>query len=117
MILTTKMTDALYVKERWRVKGLRRLERDRLRYRRDKEDPEKMEAMCARKQIAICCKACGCYIRKCQGGGNKWTAKHIRNGGPEMEEEERKNERGGRGRKRKEGGEKEVGRGRGKNYD
>ena len=49
-----------------------------------------MEAMCARKQIALYCKACGCYIRKYQWGRHKKTAKHIRSGGPGMEEEERK---------------------------
>ena len=38
---------------RWRAKRERRLEKDRLRYRRDKEDPEKMEAMCARKQFTV----------------------------------------------------------------
>ena len=83
------------------------LEKDRLRYRRDKEDPEKMEAICARKQIAMYCKACGCCIRKYQWGREcKKTATHIRNGGPEMEEEERKMKEEEEERKRKEEEEK-----------
>ena len=46
--------------------------------------------MRGRRQIEIYCKACKCFIRKYQWGRHKKTAKHIRNGGPEMEEEERK---------------------------
>ena len=93
------------------MKRERRLERDGLRYRRDKEDPKKMETMCARKQIDnLYCKACGCYIRKYQWGMHKKTAKHIRNGGPGMEEEERKMKEEEEERR----GENEPGRGRGK---
>ena len=48
-----------------------------------------MQAMHARKHIEMYCKACRCYIRKYQWRRHKKTAKHIRNAGPEMEEEER----------------------------
>ena len=75
--------------ERWREKRERRLEKDRINKRRDREEnPEKYEAM---RQIEIYCKACKCYIRKCR-----------LNGGPEMEEEERRMKEEEEERKRKE---------------
>ena len=78
--------------ERWRLQRERRLEKDRLRYRRDREDPEKMEAIRARRQIEEYCKARRCYTRKCCWGKQRKTVKHVKNGGPEMEEERKMKE-------------------------
>ena len=90
--------------ERWREKRERRLEKDRINKRRDREEnPEKYQAM---RQIEIYCKACRCYVRKYMLWKHKKTAKHIRNGGPEMEEEERKMKEEEKERKRKEEEEK-----------
>ena len=58
------------------------------------------------RQIEIYCKACECYIRKNQLCKHKKTATHIRNGRPQVEEEERNMKEEQEERKRKEDEEK-----------
>ena len=89
---------------RWRIKRERRLEKDKINKRRDREEnPERYKAT---SQIEIDCKACDCCIRTYQWWRHRKTAKHLKNGGPEMEEEERKmkeeeEERNGKRRRRR----------------
>ena len=80
----------------------RRLEKDKTNKRRDgQEKPERYKAT---RQIEIYCNACDCYIRKYQLWKHRKTA-HIRNGGPQKEEERNMKEEEDE-RKRKEEDEK-----------